>query len=281
MKVTGLGNYAGSTASRTFVINKASIAKATLTNVWNLTYSGKALAQSPTLVFNGATLKLNTAYTLSYLNSKKKSVTPKAVGAYYVRIKGTGNFTGSRDVAFKVTTADKSLAKAVVTGVKAKTYTGKAQTQAPTVKLAGKALKLNRDYKLIYAKNVNAGTATVTVRGIGNYSGAKAAKFTIAKAANPMRVAVKAKSVNYSDVKGKNVPVTGAYVVTKAQGKVTYARVAKGSAACLTINKTTGAITVKKGAKKGTYSLVTKITAAGTANYKAAAKTLTVRITVK
>ena len=67
----------------------------------------------------------------------------------------------------------------------------------------------------------------------------------------------------------------------KAQGGVAYARVAKGSAKCLTVNKKTGKVTVKKGTKKGTYKVKIKVTAKGNKNYKAGSKTVTCTVVVK
>ena len=66
-----------------------------------------------------------------------------------------------------------------------------------------------------------------------------------------------------------------------AKGKVTYTRVAKGSSKYLKVNKKTGAITVKKGAPKKTLAVKVKVQAKGNANYKAATKTITVKVRVK
>ena len=67
----------------------------------------------------------------------------------------------------------------------------------------------------------------------------------------------------------------------KAVGKVTYARVAKGSAKCLTVNKKNGKVIVAKGTKKGTYKVKVKVTATGNGNYKKASKTITCTVVVK
>lgn len=69
--------------------------------------------------------------------------------------------------------------------------------------------------------------------------------------------------------------------VKKAQGKVTYAKVSKGSSKYLTISKSTGKITVKKKTPKGTYEIKVKVTAAGNSNYKKGSKTVTVKVKVK
>ena len=72
-----------------------------------------------------------------------------------------------------------SIADATVTA-SAQTYTGKALTPAPVVKLGGKTLKAGTDYTVSgYKNNVNAGTATVTVAGKGSYTGTASGTFAI------------------------------------------------------------------------------------------------------
>ena len=77
-----------------------------------------------------------------------------------------------------------SLSSAVITGITDKTYTGKAFTPKPVVKLNGKALILNKDYYLAYKYNLNvseseAKRATVAVKGKGNYKDVAVARFRI------------------------------------------------------------------------------------------------------
>lgn len=72
-----------------------------------------------------------------------------------------------------------SITGATVSGIKAKVYTGKALTQAPTVKLGGRTLKNGTDYKLTYSKNTKVGTATVTINGINAYKGSISRTFKI------------------------------------------------------------------------------------------------------
>ena len=59
------------------------------------------------------------------------------------------------------------------------TYTGKALEPAVTVKVGGKTLKKDRDYTVSYKNNLNVGKGTVTVKGIGSYSGRQKLSFTI------------------------------------------------------------------------------------------------------
>lgn len=72
-----------------------------------------------------------------------------------------------------------SLDSATVTAPNASAYTGSAITPTPTVALAGKTLVAGTDYKVTYANNVNPGSATVYVEGIGDYTGVGSATFTI------------------------------------------------------------------------------------------------------
>ena len=173
------------------------------------------------------------------------------------------------------------ISGAVITGLAPKAYTGTAIKPNPTVKVSGKTLKKGVDYTVSYKGNVNVGTAVVTVTGKGAYSGSKQAAFEVVKAANPMTAKVAKKTVKAAKLKKKAVTVSKAVVVSKAQGKVSYAKVAKGSSKQLTVNAKDGKVTVKKGTKAGTYKVKVKVTAKGNANHKPGSKTVTVVVTVK
>ncbi len=71
-----------------------------------------------------------------------------------------------------------SIANAIVQ-VAAQTYTGKPLTPKPTVKIGSVTLKEGTDYTLEYRNNTNVGTATILVKGNGNYTGTKSATFKI------------------------------------------------------------------------------------------------------
>lgn len=59
------------------------------------------------------------------------------------------------------------------------TYDGTAKKPNVTVKDGSSVLKEGTDYTAVYKNNVNAGTASVTVTGIGNYQGTVTKNFTI------------------------------------------------------------------------------------------------------
>ncbi|MDE5605324.1 MAG: fibronectin type III domain-containing protein [Eubacterium sp.] len=59
------------------------------------------------------------------------------------------------------------------------TYSGTARKPSVTVKIGSRTLKKDTDYTVAYSNNINAGTATVTIKGKGNYKGSVKKKFTI------------------------------------------------------------------------------------------------------
>ena len=62
------------------------------------------------------------------------------------------------------------------------TYTGSAKKPNVTVKDGDYTLVEDKDYTVTYSNNTNAGTATATVTGKGNYTGSASKDFTINKA---------------------------------------------------------------------------------------------------
>lgn len=73
----------------------------------------------------------------------------------------------------------KDLSEARVSAIPDQTYSGKAALPKPTVALGEITLVENKDYLLSYTDNVNAGTATIVITGIGGYSGQASVNFRI------------------------------------------------------------------------------------------------------
>ncbi len=157
------------------------------------------------------------------------------------------------------------ISGAKISGIKAKTYNGKAQTQSVTVKYGTKTLKNGTDYTVSYKNNKNAGTATMIITGKGTYKGSVKKTFKINKANNTMTVTNK-KTVTANSKKATTIKA--AVTVKKAQGNVTYK----------TDNKK---VTVKNGAMTIANKVKVTVTAKGNANYNKLAKTVSVKVKVK
>ena len=71
-------------------------------------------------------------------------------------------------------------------------YDGKPKKPTVTVKNGDKTLVLNTDYSISYSDNINAGTANVTISGLGNHNGSVTKPFTI----NPKSIANATITVN-------------------------------------------------------------------------------------
>ena len=97
-----------------------------------------------------------------------------------------------------------------------------------------------------------------------------------------MKVKAAAKTVKVKTLKKKALTVVP-LKVTSAKGKVTY-KVVGGNAKskkALKLNTKNGKVTVKKKTKKGKYQIKVKVTAAGTTEFKALSKTVTVTVNAK
>lgn len=74
----------------------------------------------------------------------------------------------------------KATSKVKVSGISAKIYNGKSQTQsALVVTVNGKKLKKDTDYSVVYSNNKNIGTATITITGKNGYTGTVRKTFAI------------------------------------------------------------------------------------------------------
>ncbi len=172
--VTGKGGFTGS-KSVTFKIEAASLSGAEVTLSSDLfTYTGSAIKPVATVSLGGKTLAVGTDYAVSYSNNV-------VAGIATVTVAGKGNYTGSKTATFRITPA--SIAGAEVTFPSDPlVYTGSAIEPTPAVKLGGKTLVAGTDYAVYFENNVNAGAATASIVGLGNYAGGRPAEFEIAPA---------------------------------------------------------------------------------------------------
>lgn len=106
-----------------------------------------------------------------------------AAAAAAIALIALGAPAGEAHAAVRAAEPALPIAAAKVRIADAGDYTGLPKRPAVAVTLGGKALKAGRDYTAAYSRNTDAGTARVTIRGMGSYRGTRAAAFRIGRAA--------------------------------------------------------------------------------------------------
>ena len=167
--ITGKGNFKGTT-SKTFSISARAMSDTSVANVSSQTYTGNGISPLPTITYNNKTLKKDTDYTLSYSNNIN-------AGTATITITGKGNFTGTTSKTFSISA--RAMSDTSVANISSQTYTGNVISPLPTITYNNKTLKKDTDYTLSYSNNINAGTATITITGKGNFAGTTSKTFSI------------------------------------------------------------------------------------------------------
>ena len=178
--IIGLGgNFLnGSTKSKTFTIEQASLATATINPIDPQTFTGSEIKPTPIVTFNGKTLTAGTDFNYGYANNTNAAKSADT-SAPTVTVTGKGNFTGTALTKFTINplAATPDVALTIPTSY---VYDGTAKTPAVAVSVSGVALTTD-DYSVAYTDNINAGRAaakaTVTLKR--NYSGSKVETFDI------------------------------------------------------------------------------------------------------
>ena len=236
INVKGTGLYGGS-VKKNFTIAAMNVSMLTISSPADAAYTGKAITPELTVKRGTKVLEKDTDYTLSYKNNIN-------AGTATVTVTGKGNYTGSVSKTFKITA--KSIAKASVTGLTSKVYTGKAIKPAVTVKLSGKTLVKGTDYTVSYKNNKKVGKATVTIKGKGAYTGTITKKFTIKPKASRVLSAASTKTKKMTVKLKKTANVTGYQIAYSTSSKFT-------KAATKTVSTTKLTKTISKLKKGKTY----------------------------
>ncbi len=176
VQITGVGNFTGTRTVNLEITDKMLISKAKAAKIPNQLYSGgeDVTLSADTLILYRKTindpLKEGVDYTVTYENNRE-------IGTATAVITGTGNYAGTKRITFKI--MGTAINKAVVEGIENKIYNGMEQQQDITVRVEGKVLTPDKDYTVSYSKNLNVGTASMTIQGTGAYSGTTKKTFKI------------------------------------------------------------------------------------------------------
>ena len=152
----GIGVYSGSGEGMElrFKITAASIKNASVSDIANKVYTGKAIKPSPTVKIGSKTLKKGTDYTLSYKNNVK-------CGKATVTVTGKGNYTGKVTKTF--------IIKPKKAAVK-KLNSPKTRQLKVTIKKSAGGVT---GYQVTYSTSkefTKATTKTATVKGVSSTS---------------------------------------------------------------------------------------------------------------
>lgn len=194
--ITAKGNYIGMLTTKITVyegdasniINPANV----LLSAETAEYTGRAIKNIPTVKIGDVVLRVNKDYKVQYQNNKD-------AGTATVTVIGKGAYKGKVVKSFEIIPA--KTAVLAVNPISNKTYNGKFQKPLVTVKDGRKKLVKNKDYIIYYSDNLHAGTATVIIKGKGNYAGTDTtATFEI-----------KPQKISKASVKGKKGSLTVMY----------------------------------------------------------------------
>lgn len=160
----------------------------------------------------------------------------------------------------EVRETDISICEIIVEDKDSIVYDGKVKKPGIIVKNGDVVLTQGRDYTVSYRNNINAGTASVIIRGSGSYRGSVTEKFEISKAEQNITVDISNDTIECDDT---------ARIRVRAVGSVTY----------ISDNENI-AVVDKKGVVTGVSAGTTNIlvVAAENRNYKMAEKSITVTV---
>lgn len=172
MTVTGKNHYTG-TLTKQFAI-VADLADAVISEIPPQKYTGQPVTPEITVTLGERTLIENFDFTVSYSDNVDRgtatvTISPVAGSMY------TGSNSTTFDISRELTDGTASITLIDTSFV----YTGSEIRPAAAVMYGDRTLTEGTDYAISYVNNVNAGTATIQVTGIGAFTGTLTTQFTI------------------------------------------------------------------------------------------------------
>ncbi|MCM1113286.1 MAG: glycosyl hydrolase 53 family protein [Muribaculum sp.] len=195
LTIKGKGNYTGISEKKYFTVKAKSIADISVeATVEDLAV--KTSAQTVKAAVKDGTKTLSAKdYKITEVKKADGAVVEggkvKDAGSYVAVLEGQNNYTGKREIAFRVLEKEFLISNATVKTAK-QVYTGSAVKLTTTGENPGLVVRVGKDtpaltegtdYLVTYDNNIKAGSAKIVITGIGNYGGTKKAGFTIVKRA--------------------------------------------------------------------------------------------------
>ena len=169
--IKGVGSYTGET-TRTFEITGRSLEDASAELIKKqYNYTGSEITPLVAVTYKNTKLTENVDYTLECENNVN-------VGTATVTVKGKGNYAQTITQTFEIVKCPAQELDIVITPESVE-YDGNAKTPDVKVMHGERELEKGKEYTVAFEDNINAGEATVTVTGAGNYTGTISQSFTI------------------------------------------------------------------------------------------------------
>lgn len=172
IKITGINNYDSERTEAFWIVGPKEISEATIAEIEDVIYDGSAQEPELTITDGDYALVKGTDYTVAYSDNVN-------AGQATITVTGIGKYTGTKEEFFDINA--RSIENAEITGVEDK-YSATGLAIEPTVTVTddlGNVLVITNDYTVAYVDNTAVGTATITVTGLGNYTGTKIITFEI------------------------------------------------------------------------------------------------------
>ena len=190
VRATFLGEYEelGYVEKEFRIVKQLSHSDITIDDIPDQIYTGSAICPEVSITDGENALELNTDYKVECSNNVN-------VGTATMTITGINNYTGIAEKTFAIVA--KNLTIANVSDISDQTYTGSAICPKVSVTDGEKGLARDVDYSVECSNNVNAGTATMTITGNGNYTETVEKTFEITRAL--LTVTVSGDTITYGD----------------------------------------------------------------------------------
>jgi len=216
--ITGIGNYTG-TVTRTYEITPK--AYTVTTESAKKVYDGTALTAGGKIegIVSGETVEFTTTGSRTDEGTSKNTYSLKWNGSaietnYKLAKESIGDLTVTPKsiIPDESDTPDDKKTGITVSNPKDSKYDGQEHREVLTVKdtKTGKDLIANKDYTVVYSDDlVNAGTVTIKVSGLGNYSGSFTKTYKITKRLVTLTSATVSKTYDGQALTNTSIKVSG------------------------------------------------------------------------